>query len=143
MRSANVLVVIGAVLALLGIVGFAIPVFTTRDTKEVAKIGDLKLQTTEANEGSRGGPQQALRRASKKTAIVRSRRLDLAMNPIASVLGLAADRAASLVSARSTGDAQGTIALPGAKVGGHERDCGTTLDPARIWAREADKGGFR
>ena len=47
MRSANVLVVIGAVLALLGIIGFAIPVFTTRDTKEVAKIGDLKLQTTE------------------------------------------------------------------------------------------------
>jgi hypothetical protein len=50
MRSANVLVVIGAVLALLGIVGFAIPVFTTRDTKEVAKIGDLKLQTTEATQ---------------------------------------------------------------------------------------------
>jgi hypothetical protein len=50
MRSANVLVVTGAVLALLGIVGFAIPVFTTRDTKEVAKIGDLKLQTTEATQ---------------------------------------------------------------------------------------------
>ena len=48
MRGANVLVVIGAVLTLLGIVGLAIPVFTTRETKEVAKIGDLKLQTTEA-----------------------------------------------------------------------------------------------
>jgi hypothetical protein len=50
MRSANVLVVIGAVLALLGIVGLAMPIFTTRDTKEVAKVGDLKLQTTEATQ---------------------------------------------------------------------------------------------
>ena len=50
MRSATVLVVIGAVLALLGIIGLAIPVFTTRDTKEVAKVGDLKLQTTEATQ---------------------------------------------------------------------------------------------
>lgn len=50
MRSVSVLVVIGAVLALLGIIGFAIPVFTTHDTKEVAKIGDLKLQTTEATQ---------------------------------------------------------------------------------------------
>ena len=50
MKGATVLVVIGAVLALLGIVGFAIPVFTTRDTKEVAKIGDLKLQTSEATQ---------------------------------------------------------------------------------------------
>jgi hypothetical protein len=50
MRSANVLVVIGAILALLGIIGFAIPIFTTRETKDVAKVGDLKLQTTEARE---------------------------------------------------------------------------------------------
>jgi hypothetical protein len=48
MRTPNLLVVIGAVLALLGIIGFAIPVFTTRETKEVARVGDLKLQTTEA-----------------------------------------------------------------------------------------------
>jgi hypothetical protein len=48
MRTPNLLVVIGAVLALLGIMGFAIPVFTTRETKEVARVGDLKLQTTEA-----------------------------------------------------------------------------------------------
>ena len=54
MRSANVLVVIGVVLALLGIVGFAIPVFTTHDTKEVAKVGDLKLQTTEATHPREG-----------------------------------------------------------------------------------------
>jgi hypothetical protein len=44
------LVAIGAVLALLGIIGFAIPVFTTRETKDVAKVGDLKLQTTEATQ---------------------------------------------------------------------------------------------
>jgi hypothetical protein len=33
---------------LLGLVGFAIPIFTTRQTKEVARIGDLKLQSTES-----------------------------------------------------------------------------------------------
>jgi hypothetical protein len=38
---------IGAALAVLGLIGLAIPVFTTHDTKEVAKIGDLKLQSTE------------------------------------------------------------------------------------------------
>jgi hypothetical protein len=37
----------GAVLLLLGILGFAVPYFTTQHTKDVAKIGDLKLQTTE------------------------------------------------------------------------------------------------
>jgi hypothetical protein len=50
MRSANLIVVIGAVLALLGIIGLAIPIFTTRETKDVAKVGDLKLQTTEATQ---------------------------------------------------------------------------------------------
>jgi hypothetical protein len=50
MRGANVLVVIGAVLALLGIVGLAMPIFTTQETKEVAKVGDLKLQTTETRQ---------------------------------------------------------------------------------------------
>ncbi len=37
----------GAVLALLGLIGFAIPTITTRETKEIAKIGDLKIQATE------------------------------------------------------------------------------------------------
>jgi len=37
----------GAVLVLLGLLAFAIPVFTTQQTKDVARIGDLKLQTTE------------------------------------------------------------------------------------------------
>jgi hypothetical protein len=43
----NGLTMIGAALAVLGLIGLAIPVFTTHDTKEVAKIGDLKLQSTE------------------------------------------------------------------------------------------------
>ena len=38
----------GAVLVLLGLLGFAIPIFTTQQTKDVARIGDLKLQTTES-----------------------------------------------------------------------------------------------
>lgn len=41
------LMAIGAVLVLLGVVGLAVPYFTTSETKDVAKVGDLKLQTTE------------------------------------------------------------------------------------------------
>jgi hypothetical protein len=41
------IVVIGAVIALLGLLGLAIPVFTTSQTKDVAKIGDLKIQANE------------------------------------------------------------------------------------------------
>ena len=37
----------GAVLALLGILGFAIPAFTTSRTKDVVKLGDVKVQSTE------------------------------------------------------------------------------------------------
>ena len=37
----------GVALAVLGLIGLAIPVFTTQQTKDVAKLGDLKLQTTE------------------------------------------------------------------------------------------------
>ena len=44
----NKLVMGGVVLALLGVLGFAIPMFTTEQTKDVAKIGDLKLQNTES-----------------------------------------------------------------------------------------------
>jgi hypothetical protein len=42
------LMISGAVLVLLGLFGFAIPVLTTQQTKDVARIGDLKLQTTES-----------------------------------------------------------------------------------------------
>ncbi len=38
----------GAALVLLGLLGFAIPMFTTQQTKDVAKIGDLKIQSTES-----------------------------------------------------------------------------------------------
>jgi selenophosphate synthase len=37
---------LGAVLALLGILGLAIPVFTTSQTEDVIKLGDLKVQGT-------------------------------------------------------------------------------------------------
>ena len=37
----------GAALVLLGLIAFAIPVFTTQHTEDVARIGDLKFQTTE------------------------------------------------------------------------------------------------
>ncbi len=38
---------LGALLALLGILGLAIPVFATSQTKDVVKLGDLKVQSTE------------------------------------------------------------------------------------------------
>ncbi|MDO8434035.1 MAG: hypothetical protein Q7S58_16680 [Candidatus Binatus sp.] len=38
------IVMTGVVLALLGLLGLAMPVFTTQHTEEVAKLGDLKLQ---------------------------------------------------------------------------------------------------
>ncbi len=43
----SVLTISGAVLVLVGLLGFAIPMFKTHQTKDVAKVGDLKLQTTE------------------------------------------------------------------------------------------------
>jgi hypothetical protein len=42
------LTIAGAVLVVLGLLGFAIPIFTTQQTKDVARVGDLKLQTTES-----------------------------------------------------------------------------------------------
>ena len=44
----TVLKLSGAVLILAGLLAYAIPVFTTRQTTDVAKLGDLKLQTTES-----------------------------------------------------------------------------------------------
>ena len=44
----GLLLLIGAASVLLGALGFAIPIFTTQQTKDLAKIGDLKLQTTES-----------------------------------------------------------------------------------------------
>jgi len=41
------LVVIGAVLLGLGLIGLAVPMFTTQDTTEVARLGELKLESTQ------------------------------------------------------------------------------------------------
>jgi hypothetical protein len=38
---------IGLILVVVGILGFAIPVFTTQKTEDVVRIGDLKIQSTE------------------------------------------------------------------------------------------------
>ena len=45
--TGKTLVTIGAIIAVIGLIALAIPVFTTQQTKDVAKIGDLKVQTTE------------------------------------------------------------------------------------------------
>ena len=47
MERFNGLMAIGAVLVFAGLLGFAVPVFTTQKTETVAKVGDLKLQSTE------------------------------------------------------------------------------------------------
>ena len=38
---------LGAILAVAGLLGLAIPIFTTSDTKQVASLGNLKIQATE------------------------------------------------------------------------------------------------
>lgn len=43
----NNIIFSGAVIALLGILGLAVPAFTTQSTEDIAQIGDLKIQTTE------------------------------------------------------------------------------------------------
>jgi uncharacterized membrane protein HdeD (DUF308 family) len=42
----------GAILVVLGVLGLAVPYFTTSDTKDVATLGDLKLQSTESTSHS-------------------------------------------------------------------------------------------
>jgi hypothetical protein len=46
MGRTNGLLVIGAILAIVGVVGLAIPEFTTQKTDEVAKIGPVNIQST-------------------------------------------------------------------------------------------------
>jgi len=43
------ILILGVVLAILGLIGLAIPVFTTTQTKEVAKLGDVQIQSKEEN----------------------------------------------------------------------------------------------
>lgn len=40
----------GAIVALLGLLGFAVPMFSTEHTKDVARIGELKIQATETRD---------------------------------------------------------------------------------------------
>jgi hypothetical protein len=40
--------VCGIILVIIGLIGLAVPYITTQQTKNVATIGDLKLQTTES-----------------------------------------------------------------------------------------------
>jgi hypothetical protein len=47
MGRMNGLVLAGIVLAIIGIAGLAYPMFTTSQTKDVANIGSLDLQSTE------------------------------------------------------------------------------------------------
>ena len=44
----NAVILIGAVLAIAGLLFIAIPTFTTHQTSEVARIGDLHLNATES-----------------------------------------------------------------------------------------------
>jgi hypothetical protein len=46
-RSMTMLMIVGALLTLLGVAGLAIPEFTTRQTTNVATIGDLNIQARE------------------------------------------------------------------------------------------------
>jgi len=45
--NSSTLVVIGTALVVLGLIGFAVPIFTTKETTELARIGELKLETTQ------------------------------------------------------------------------------------------------
>ena len=45
--SKNTMIMVGAVLALLGTAGLAVPEFNTQQQKDVATVGDLKIQTQE------------------------------------------------------------------------------------------------
>jgi len=47
MGRTNGLMILGVVFVVAGLFGFAIPVFTTHQTRDVARIGELKIQTTE------------------------------------------------------------------------------------------------
>jgi hypothetical protein len=45
--SMNALMIAGALLALLGLIGLAVPEFTTQHTDQVAKIGPVQVNATE------------------------------------------------------------------------------------------------
>jgi uncharacterized membrane protein len=43
----STLMIVGALLVLLGVIGFAVPEFTTRHTENVANVGPVHVNTTE------------------------------------------------------------------------------------------------
>jgi len=47
-RAMNGQSMVGVVVLALGLLGVAVPYFTTQQTTEVARLGDLKLQTTQS-----------------------------------------------------------------------------------------------
>lgn len=47
MGRMNGLMIAGMVLVLAGLVGFAIPIFTTQKTEDIVRIGDVRIQSTE------------------------------------------------------------------------------------------------
>ncbi|TWB43267.1 hypothetical protein [Nitrospirillum pindoramense] len=49
MAGKSGLLITGAVIVGLGVLALAVPMFTTKDTKELAKIGDLKVTAKEEN----------------------------------------------------------------------------------------------
>jgi drug/metabolite transporter (DMT)-like permease len=49
-RSMSGLTIFGAILAVVGLLALAVPVFFTQQTHDVARIGDLKVQATETRE---------------------------------------------------------------------------------------------
>jgi hypothetical protein len=46
------IVMVGAILALLGLLGLVVPEFTTHETKNVVSLGDLKIQANEPTQHS-------------------------------------------------------------------------------------------
>jgi hypothetical protein len=47
MKMNAAIILIGVLLVIVGLIGFAYPVFTTSHNEEVTKLGSLKLQTQE------------------------------------------------------------------------------------------------
>jgi hypothetical protein len=47
MSRMNGLMIIGVILLVAGLIGFAIPVFTTQKTEDVVRLGDVKIQSTQ------------------------------------------------------------------------------------------------
>ena len=47
MSRMNGLMIVGVILLVAGVLGFAIPVFTTQKTENLVKLGDLKIQSTQ------------------------------------------------------------------------------------------------